>query len=419
MSEKTVGAGLTPLAVDPEERAAAFRELRDTGGVVPFPGLNGVLAAVSHASVDLGLRSVENFSGSAGADNIPEEDKNIAALVEPRHGKVRRIINSVVAVHRSQKIEPYLRDLSTKLVEQMLAEARETGAAGVDFAAHIAEPIPPAAMARLFGFPEEDSMAYYGWIRESGRRFQEAAATGRSISISDSSGSLSGYVQARIDERLAVPRDEWPNDALTRFLVTEVEGETLTPRNIRAQIMFMIGAGSDTTRNTLGSLIYRLGLDPEAYAELRRDPALIDAAIEEALRIDAPAQWMVRTCSDPMELDGRQVEAGQKVFMCIGSANRDESKHENPNEFRLDRADRSHLAFGSGPHICPGAGLARMEMRAAMRAFTARVARYHLVDPEHYDAVPTAMLQGPHTVLIVIDEEIAPADETASAAADA
>lgn len=405
MPKETTSTGVTPLEVDPERRAAAFRELRDVGGVVPFPGLDGVLAAVSYSSVDLGLRSVENFGGSAGQDNLPDEDKTIAALTEPRHGKVRRIINSVVAVHRSQKIEPYLRELSAALVDGMLAEARQAGPAGVDVVAHLAEPIPPAAMARLFGFPDEDSTSYYAWIRESGKRFQEAASTGRSISIADSSESLGAYVEARIDERLAVPREEWPNDALTRFLVTEIEDERLTPRNIKAQIMFMIGAGSETTRNTIGNLIYRLARDPEAYAALRRDPALADAAIEESLRIDAPAQWMVRTCARPIDLDGQLVEPGQKVFMCIGAANRDQTVHQRPDEFRLDRAAQAHLAFGSGPHICPGAGIARMEIRAAIRAFAERVEAFHLVEPGHYDAVPTAMLQGPRSLRIVIDAE--------------
>jgi cytochrome P450 len=404
---ETVPSDVTPLDVDPERRAAAFRALRETGGVVPFPGLDGVLAAVSYDAVDTGLRSVHHFGGSAGQDNLPDDDKFIAALSEPRHGKVRRVINSVVAIHRSQQIEPYLGDLSARLVDRMLVESRRAGPDGVDLVAHLAEPIPPSAMARLFGFPEEDALAYYGWIRESGRKFQEAGSSGRSVSIADSSEGLAAYVDARIDERLAQPQDEWPADALTRFLVTEVDGERLTPRNIKAQIMFMIGAGSETTRNTIGNLFYRLGRDPEAYAALRRDPSLVDAAIEETLRIDPPAQWMVRTCGRPIEIEGRRVEPGQKVFMCIGSANRDDDVHEQPNDFRLERTQRDHLAFGSGPHVCPGASLARMEIRAAVRTFLERVESYHLVEPERYDAMPTAMLQGPRTLRIVVDAEVA------------
>src|SRR5262245_55869104 len=101
----------TPLDSDLERRATAYRALRAEGAVVPFPGLDGVLAAVSYEAVDEGLRSVDHFGGSAGQDDIPDIDKNIAGMVEPRHGKVRRIMNSVVAFHKSQQIEPYLQDL--------------------------------------------------------------------------------------------------------------------------------------------------------------------------------------------------------------------------------------------------------------------------------------------------------------------
>jgi cytochrome P450 len=209
------------------------------------------------------------------------------------------------------------------------------------------------------------------------------------------------YIDDKVQARLALPRDDWPEDALTRFLTTEVDGETLDPRNIRAQIMFMIGAGSDTTKNLIGSLVYRLGMDQDAYAALRANPELIDVAIEESLRMDAPAQFMVRNCRQDTELVGEPVEQGTKVLMCIGSGNHDESKFDDPDTFRLDRDSREHLSFGSGPHICPGATLARLEVRTLMREFTKRIASYRLVDP-HYDSLPLGMLQGQKTLRIVV-----------------
>jgi cytochrome P450 len=391
----------TPFDSDLDRRAAAYRRLRAEGRVVPMPGLEGALAAVSYDAVDTGLRTVEDFGGSAGQDNIPDVDKNIAAMVEPRHGMVRRIMNSVVAFHRSEQIEPYLQELVTRLLDEMLAEAAVNGDAGVDVVAHLAMPIPPAAMARLFGFPEDESLNYYRWVHEGGARYEKALATGVSIAAADLNPEQRDYIDDKIQERLALPREEWPEDALTRFLLTEVDGETLEPRNIRAQIMFMIGAGSDTTKNLIGSLIYRLGLDPDAYAALRADPELIDTAIEESLRMDAPAQFMVRTCRRPTDLVGAAVDEGQKVLMCIGSANHDESKFEDPDRFRLDRASREHLTFGSGPHVCPGATLARLEVRTLMREFTRRIVGFRLID-EHYDSLPIGMLQGQRSLRIVV-----------------
>ena len=392
----------TPFDSDIDRRAAAYRRLRAEGPVVPMPGLEGALAAVSYDAVHAGLATVDDFGGSAGQDDVPDIDKNLAAMVEPRHGKVRRIMNSVVAFHRSQQIEPYLQDLVERLLDDMMAEAAVKGDEGVDVVRHLAAPVPPAAMSRLFGFPESDSKEYAKWSRLGGERYEKALAKGESIRMADLNPEQRDYVDGKIEERLALPRDEWPEDAITRFLTTEVDGETLEPRNIRAQILFMIGAGSDTTKNVIGNLIYRLGLDQEAYAALREDPELVDAAIEESLRMDAPAQFMVRNCRQDTELVGEPVEEGTKVLMCIGSGNHDESKFEDPDTFRLDRPSREHLSFGSGPHICPGATLARLEVRTLMREFTKRIASYRLVD-EHYDSLPLGMLQGQKSLRIVVE----------------
>ena len=115
----------TPFDSDIDRRAAAYRRLRAEGPVVPMPGLEGALAAVSYEAVYNGLATVDDFGGSAGQDDVPDVDKNIAAMVEPRHGKVRRIMNSVVAFHKSQQIEPYLQDLVHRLMDEMMAEAAD------------------------------------------------------------------------------------------------------------------------------------------------------------------------------------------------------------------------------------------------------------------------------------------------------
>jgi cytochrome P450 len=392
----------TPFDSDIDRRAAAYRRLRAEGPVVPMPGLEGALAAVSYEAVYDGLATVDDFGGSAGQDDVPDIDKNIAAMVEPRHGKVRRIMNSVVAFHKSQQIEPYLQDLVHRLMDEMMAEAAVSGDEGVDVVRRLATPIPPAAMSRLFGFPESDAREYEKWSRLGGERYEKALAKGESIKMADLNPEQRSYIDQKIQERLELSRDEWPEDAITRFLTTEVDGETLDPRNIRAQIMFMIGAGSDTTKNVIGNLIYRLGLDQEAYAALREDPELVDVAIEESLRMDAPAQFMVRNCRQDTELVGAPVEEGTKVLMCIGSGNHDASKFEDPDTFRLDRASREHLSFGSGPHICPGATLARLEVRTLMREFTKRIASFRIVD-EHYDSLPLGMLQGQKSLRIVVE----------------
>ena len=115
----------TPLDSDLERRARARTVPSSRGRGRPLAGSRRrAFAAVSYEAVYDGLAASSDFGGSAGQDDIPDIDKNIAAMVEPRHGKVRRIMNSVVAFHKSQQIEPYLQDLVDRLVDGLLEEAR-------------------------------------------------------------------------------------------------------------------------------------------------------------------------------------------------------------------------------------------------------------------------------------------------------
>jgi cytochrome P450 len=359
--------------------------------------------AVDHTTVAEGLRSVTDFGGSAGQYGLPEDDTSIAGLPEPRHGRVRRIINSVVAFHKSQQIEPYLSKLCHRLADDTAAAAQSAEGA-VDVMPTFVDPLPPAAMARLMGFPEEDSLRYYSWGSELGTAFAEAVAAGRSISMRDGSPEMARYVDDRIGERSALPPDQWPNDALTRFLTTEVDGEALSHWAIAIQVMFAIGAGSETTRNTLGSLLFRLATDGELYAEIRGDRSLVESSVEEALRIDSPAQFMVRRCLAPeRELGNAMIHEGDTLMLSIGAANLDPKAFSDPLEFEPHRDGlRDHLAFGTGPHICPGAGLARLELRLALNAWCDRVETFTLADGYTWDAPATGMIHGPRTLRLCL-----------------
>src|SRR4029078_1809113 len=104
-------------------------------------------------------------------DCLAEAATTTAGIREPRHGQIRRIINSVVAFHKSQRIEPYLQDLTARLLDDVHARAAVAGDAGGDGMAGLADAVPPAAMAHLLGFPEADALAYYRWADEIGTRF--------------------------------------------------------------------------------------------------------------------------------------------------------------------------------------------------------------------------------------------------------
>jgi cytochrome P450 len=202
-----------------------------------------------------------------------------------------------------------------------------------------------------------------------------------------------------------MPESDWPQDALTRFLSTEIEGVRLSSRAIRVQILFMIGAGSETTRNLIGSALYRLALDPELYANVRADRFLIEGVIEETLRIDAPAQFLVRRCLADTELTGQPLHVDEHVMISLSAANWDDTVFPAPGSFDIERETvRQHVAFGSGPHICPGAPLARLEARSLLNAFADRFARVELGAGYAFDHAAHGMLHGPHTLRLVVHD---------------
>ncbi|HEY3669583.1 MAG TPA: cytochrome P450 [Acidimicrobiia bacterium] len=393
------------LDADPAVRMAALAELRAQCPVAPPLAEGRPWTAVSHEAVETVFREIYTFGGSAGSTGLDEDDTSIAGILEPRHGQIRRIINAVVAFHRSQQIEPFLVQLSERLVGEFAAAASVAGPDGTDVMPLAVDPVPPNAMARLLGFPAADAARYYAWADQIGAAFAAAAAEGRSISMAEAVPEFTQYVDDRIAQRLATPEADWPQDALTRFLSTDIEGVRLSPRAIRVQILFMIGAGSETTRNLMGSALYRLARDPELYAHVRAERSQVEAVIEETLRIDAPAQFLVRRCLADTALTGQPLHEGEHVMISLSSANWDDSVFPAPDMFDLDRDTvRQHVAFGSGPHICPGAPLARLEARSLLNAFVDRFDRIGLGAGYEFDHLAHGMLHGPHTLRLVVHE---------------
>jgi cytochrome P450 len=145
--------------------------------------------------------------------------------------------------------------------------------------------------------------------------------------------------------------------------------------------MNLIIAGNETTRNLIGNCLYTLATSPQLYARVRADHRLVPNVVEESLRFDAPVQVLGRAVLADTEIEGFPLKEGDRIVFGLASANRDEHIHEDPDSFRLDRPRlRDHVAFGYGPHICPGASLARLETVAVLEAFCDRVAAFRLTD---------------------------------------
>jgi cytochrome P450 len=381
-----------PYAAGSAERYEAMAAIRAGDGTVETPAGRYVATA---EGVLAGLKAVECFVGSfTDVSTLPADEVPISAVPEPRHGKIRRVINTVVAPHRTNGVEPFVRDLARRLVTDALAAEGP-----VDLVAALTDPLPSAVIAEVLGVPAEDHDRFRRWSDELLANQQAATEP---ATLSELHPEFAAYLDDHIDRRLA--DEDAPDDVITRFLRTDVDGELLSRGAVRTQTLFLIIAGNETTRNLLANLVHRLATDPELLARLRAEPALVPVAVEESLRVDAPVQVLARAVLADTELAGSPVSTGDRVVFGLASANRDEAVHADPAEFRLDRPrPRDHLAFGAGPHICPGASLARMEAIVTIEELCRAVRSMRLADDFVEQPNPVFWALGHRSLPVVLE----------------
>lgn len=316
---------------------------------------------------------------AAGCASIPDDQHFLSEIPEPRHGRVRRLFNSIFAWHRVREIGPVIEAECHRLLDGLLA--RDVA----DLHGEYALSIPAFAMAHIMGLGRDAVPVFMRWSSD-GTIMTRPATPG----VPAEGPASHVYFRARIAEQRALP--EPTNHVFRVLLGAEIEGRPLSEREIATQLHFMVQAGVHTTRAFLTHLLNRLVQFPELYARISADRALIEPFLEESLRHDAPVQGTTRIATRDVVVGGVRIRKGESVEMGIGSANRQENVYGDPAEFRLDRPDaRRHLAFGAGSHVCPGAMLARLEGATAVRVLLERTRALHRVEGARYPPLPGSL----------------------------
>ncbi|MBW3666359.1 MAG: cytochrome P450, partial [Actinobacteria bacterium] len=179
-----------------------------------------------------------------------------------------------------------------------------------------------------------------------------------------------------VNERRARPGE----DLISAMVEVEEEGEELTDFEIVGTSILTLNAGHEATVHAIGNALLALARRPDSYRQLTGGGVDMSTAADEMLRYDSPLQMFERWVLEDTQLDGHRMGKGSKVGLLFGSANRDESAFEEPDEIRLDRSPNPHVAFGAGVHYCVGAPLARVELETALGRFAARVGAIELID---------------------------------------
>jgi cytochrome P450 len=330
---------------------------------------------------------------------VPPEEQLISEIPEPRHSEIRRIINSAIAQHRIGRVEPYARRLCSELIDRVIAQG------GGDLVAEYVTPIPASVIAHLLGADPADHHRFAEW---SDLVVQSTYATKNRRENGEDGEGLAGtapefidYIDAMIATRRAA--SDPPDDFVTRLVHTEVDGRRLTDLEMRTQLAFLLISGNETTRHLIGNMLEVVCSDAFLLTRLRGDRDLVPVMVEESLRHDPPIHVLMRDCISATTVGDVAIPVAAKVAFGLASANRDPRTYDDPDSFRLDRpSPKDHLAFGGGPHVCPGAALARLEARVALEVFLDRVSSAHIADGHRREPVPVFWANGPRALPVVI-----------------
>jgi pimeloyl-[acyl-carrier protein] synthase len=275
----------------------------------------------------------------------------------PNHTRLRGLVNKAFMPVQVESLRPRILDIARHLLS--LAE----GLKEFDLLREYALPLPVIVIGEMLGVPVEDRDLFKKWsisialtldaTQSNPAVFAEAA---KSVE------ELSAYLRDIIRERQANPQ----NDILTSLIRAEEEGERLNEQELISTCMLLLIAGHETTTNLIGNGYWTLHRHPEAKAQLKETPELMESAVEELLRFESPVQRTIRFIEQPVRIGDQELQSGDAVSILIGAANRDSNVFRNPDTFDIARQPNRHLAFGSGIHFCLGAPLARMEGQIAL-----------------------------------------------------
>ncbi len=299
--------------------------------------------------------------------------RHLINMDPPEHRDYRKVVSGYFTPRALEALRPKVEQAVGETVERL------RGRDACDFVHEVSAVMPLVVIADMLGIPESDRERFFHWsnqiIASADEEYQDVSDT--TATAETAVRDLFAYFRAMCEERRKHARDD-----LTSVIArAEIDGAPIPDLELVSYLALMIVAGNETTRNAASGGLVALIEHPDELAKLRADPALLDSAVEEILRWTSPVVQMARTPLADFELRGAKIRAGEPMCLFYASANRDEEVWRDPFAFRVERGRNPHLAFGIGEHICLGAHLARLELRALFGALLREVDEIALDGP--------------------------------------
>jgi cytochrome P450 len=361
-----------------EDPYPSWSEARAQAGVVYVPRIDRYVA-LSYDAVREVLRNTEQLSsrdipdvGEVPADlrdrlpdGYPLQTQALINCDGARHTTIRRLTQQAFTVGRVNAMEPEIAELARRLADRM------DGRAAIELVGDFGAPLSTIVLARMLGIPDAEAGRFRDFSDTIIGLTTLVMSAERRHELTLAAADFDDYVSELVDDRRAAPGD----DLISALLAARDpdSDETLSERTVISIISQLIVAGHETTATLIANAVWLLLERRERWAALLADRALVESALEEALRRQAPIKHLQRTAREEVVIDGVTIPAGARLLVGYAAANADPAAFADPLEFRLDRSgEEPHVAFGRGKHFCLGAPLARLEARIGLECLLDR-----------------------------------------------
>ncbi len=284
-------------------------------------------------------------------------------LDPPDHTRLRGLVCKAFSTRVVECMRPQIQEI----VDELIDGFQDRGV--MDIISDLACPLPVIVIAKMLGVPAEAHSKLHKWSNDMSRILDPLLSLETYEHLNQVAVEFTEYFRDLIAERQKSPKE----DLISALVAARERGDRLSEEELLSICMLLFVTGEETTVNTIGNGILALLCHPDQMEKLKREPAIIQSAIEELLRYDSPVQLTSRIATENVEISGKLIRAGDKVVACLGAANRDPSQFPDPDRLDLTRGENSHLAFSDGIHYCLGAVLARVQGQIAINTLVQRL----------------------------------------------
>ena len=336
----------------------------------PEPGTDGFWAITKYDDVRSISRQPKLFSSAAKGVMVGEPTEEELApnrqmmlfMDPPDHDRFKVLVSRGFTPKSAQLLDARIAELTQEIVDDVIERGE------CDLVADVAGRLPSGLIAELMGIPREDGERLYE-LTEIMHTTDDAVHSReeRMQAVIE----MLMYAAGVVEQKRRAPGD----DIASTLVQAEIDGDRLTDGELQFFFLLLVNAGGDTTRNLVAAGVQQLFDHPDQRARLAGDiDGLLPTAVDEMLRYTSPVANFQRTVMADTSLRGVDLQAGDRVVVFYGSANRDEDVFAEPDRFDVGRDPNPHLAFGGGgPHLCLGMHVARIEIAAMFRELLTRM----------------------------------------------